>query len=74
MKHESICHIQFTLHKNYKAISKIRKNGEMDYLKPDGKAQVTVEYVDDFPIRIDSILISTQHSEKYRYTNYAKKI
>ena len=44
-------------------LAKVRKNGEMDYLKTDGKAQVTIEYVDDFPIRIDSILISTQHSE-----------
>ena len=50
-------------HKITKQLAKVRKNGEMDYLKTDGKAQVTIEYVDDFPIRVDSILISTQHLE-----------
>ena len=53
----------YLAHKITKQLAKVRKNGEMDYLKTDGKAQVTIEYVDDFPIRIDSILISTQHLE-----------
>ena len=53
----------YLAHKITRQLAKVRKNGEMDYLKTDGKAQVTIEYVDDFPIRIDSILISTQHSE-----------
>lgn len=48
-------------HKITEQLAKVRKNGEIDYLKSDGKAQVTIEYVNDFPIRIDSILISTQH-------------
>ena len=41
----------------------LEKNGEIPYLKSDGKVQVTVEYVNDEPFRIDTILISTQHSE-----------
>lgn len=50
-------------HKITKRLSDVRKKGEMDYLKTDGKAQVTIEYVNDCPIRVDSILISTQHLE-----------
>lgn len=53
----------FLAHKITKRLAEVRKNGEIDYLKTDGKAQVTIEYVEDCPIRIDSILISTQHLE-----------
>lgn len=42
-------------------LSKVRKNGTLSYLRPDGKTQVTVEYVDNKPVRIDTIIISTQH-------------
>ncbi|HWQ73090.1 MAG TPA: methionine adenosyltransferase [Desulfitobacteriaceae bacterium] len=42
-------------------LSKVRKSGELDYLRPDGKTQVTVEYEDNKPVRIDTIVISTQH-------------
>ncbi len=42
-------------------LSQIRKNNELSYLRPDGKTQVTVEYIDDVPVRIDTIIISTQH-------------
>ncbi len=48
-------------HKLSKRLSEVRKKGEISYLKSDGKVQVTVEYVNDIPIRIDTILISTQH-------------
>jgi S-adenosylmethionine synthetase len=41
----------------------VRKSGVVDFLRPDGKSQVTVEYEDDTPVRIDSVVISTQHSE-----------
>ena len=44
-----------------KQLATVRKNGEIPYLKSDGKVQVTVEYVNDEPFRIDTILISTQH-------------
>ncbi|MBN2184321.1 MAG: methionine adenosyltransferase [Candidatus Krumholzibacteriota bacterium] len=45
-----------------KRMSEIRKDGTLDYLKPDGKSQVTIEYIDGLPKRIDTVLLSTQHS------------
>ncbi|MBR6509722.1 MAG: methionine adenosyltransferase [Clostridia bacterium] len=43
-------------------LTEVRKSGELSYLRPDGKTQVTVEYDDDKPIRIDAIVVSSQHS------------
>ena len=50
-------------HKLSKRLTEVRKTNEITYLRPDGKTQVTVEYEDDIPKRIDTILISTQHEE-----------
>lgn len=50
-------------HRLAKQLTKIRKDGIVDYLRPDGKTQVTVEYIDDKPTRVDTIVISTQHSD-----------
>ncbi|QEK11298.1 methionine adenosyltransferase [Crassaminicella thermophila] len=49
-------------HKLARRLSEVRKNGTLEYLRPDGKTQVTIEYVDDKPVRVDTIVISTQHS------------
>ncbi|SKA75694.1 methionine adenosyltransferase [Caloramator quimbayensis] len=49
-------------HRLSRRLSEVRKNGTLDYLRPDGKTQVTVEYHDDKPVRIDTIVVSTQHS------------
>ena len=48
-------------HKLAKRLTEVRKNGEIDYIRPDGKVQVTVEYEDDKPVRVDTIVVSTQH-------------
>ena len=48
-------------HKLAKRLSDLRKSGEIGYLRPDGKSQVTVEYDGDRPVRIDSVVVSAQH-------------
>lgn len=48
-------------HKLVKRLADVRRSGELSYLRPDGKSQVTIEYVDGKPIRADAIVISTQH-------------
>ena len=51
-------------HKLAKRLTDVRKDGTLTYLRPDGKTQVTVEYENDIPKRIDTIVISTQHSNE----------
>ena len=59
-------------HKISMKLAEVRKKGELNYLRPDGKTQVTIEYVDDKPVRVNTVVLSTQHSqavelEKLRY-------
>ena len=50
-------------HKLVKKLSDVRRNGTLDFLRPDGKSQVSVEYVDGKPARIDAVVVSTQHHD-----------
>jgi S-adenosylmethionine synthetase len=45
-------------------LAEVRKKGTVDFLRPDGKSQVTIEYIDGRPARVDTVVISTQHSDK----------
>ena len=49
-------------HKLAKQLTAVRKNGKLAYLRPDGKSQVTVEYDDGKPVRVDTVVLSTQHA------------
>lgn len=51
-------------HKLTRRLTEVRKNGTLSYLRPDGKSQVTVEYDGDTVVRVDAVVISTQHAEE----------
>ena len=51
-------------HKLLQRLTKLRKGNKIPYLRPDAKSQVTVEYIDDKPKRVDAVVISTQHHPK----------
>jgi S-adenosylmethionine synthetase len=51
-------------HRLTQRLSEVRKSNKVDFLRPDGKSQVTIEYRDGLPVRVDCVVISTQHSEK----------
>ena len=59
-------------HKLSKRLSDVRKNGTLDYLRPDGKSQVTVEYDGDKPVRVDTVVISTQHGPEVDHETIEK--
>ncbi|MBI1898938.1 MAG: methionine adenosyltransferase [Acidobacteria bacterium] len=50
-------------HKLVRRLSEVRRQGLLKYLRPDGKSQVSVEYVDERPVRIDAVVVSTQHDD-----------
>lgn len=61
-------------HKLAKRLSEVRKQNVINYLRPDGKVQVTVEYEDSKPIRVDTIVVSTQHKEEIDLETLKKDI
>lgn len=61
-------------HKLARQLTDVRKNGTLDYLRPDGKTQVTVEYHDDVPVRVDTIVVSSQHSDAVSLEQIRKDI
>ena len=61
-------------HKLALKLTEVRKNGKLSYLRPDGKTQVTVEYVDGEPKRIDTIVVSSQHSAEIDLATIRKDI
>ncbi|ANF98501.1 methionine adenosyltransferase [Paenibacillus bovis] len=61
-------------HRIARRLSEVRKDGKLDYLRPDGKTQVTVEYENGKPVRVDTIVVSTQHAEEATLEQIQKDI
>ncbi len=61
-------------HKLALKLTEVRKNGTLTYLRPDGKSQVTVEYDDGKPVRVDTVVVSTQHSDTVSLDDIRKDI
>jgi len=61
-------------HKLLLHAAKLRKNGELTWLRPDSKSQVTIEYENDRPLRIDTVVISHQHDPDVRYETLRKDV
>ena len=53
----------YLAHRLAERLTEVRKNGTLDFLRPDGKTQVSVRYVDDVPVAVEKVVISTQHAE-----------
>lgn len=61
-------------HKLTQKLAQLRKSGELKCLGPDGKSQVTVEYVDNKPVRVDTVVVSTQHDEDTSLETVRKEV
>ena len=61
-------------HKLVKKLADIRKSGQLNYLRPDAKSQVTVEYNDDKPTRVDAVVVAAQHDEEVTLEQIRKDI
>ncbi len=61
-------------HKLTRRLSQVRKNGGLDFLRPDGKSQVTIEYHDGQPKRVDTIVVSTQHKPDITHEDLSEAI
>lgn len=61
-------------HRLARRLAEVRRNGDLPYLRPDGKTQVTVEYEDGKPVRVDTVVISTQHSPEVALATIQKDL
>ena len=61
-------------HKLTRRLAQVRKNGALDFLRPDGKSQVTIEYVNGTPKRVDTVVVSSQHSPDVTYDDLKSAI
>jgi len=61
-------------HKLTRRLSQVRKDGTIPYLRPDGKSQVTIEYEGHTPVRVDTVVISSQHSQEVEHDTIEKDI
>jgi S-adenosylmethionine synthetase len=72
---EELMPLPLTLaHRLVQRLSEARRNGEMDFLRPDGKSQVTVEYEGTRPIRVETVVVSTQHAEAMKHAQLKEAI
>jgi S-adenosylmethionine synthetase len=66
---ENLMPLPLTLaHRLVEKLSQVRRSGEMDFLRPDGKSQVTVEYEGTRPIAVEAVVVSTQHAEAMKHS------
>ena len=61
-------------HKIAKRLAEVRKNGTLEFLRPDGKSQVTIEYVDDRPVTVKTVVVAAQHSPEISYKDLKEAI
>jgi S-adenosylmethionine synthetase len=61
-------------HRLVQKLAELRKNGTLDYIRPDSKSQVTVEYVNGQPVRVDTVVLSTQHKEGVPYEQIKRDV
>ncbi len=61
-------------HQLAKRLTDIRKAGKVNFLRPDGKTQVTLEYIDGVPVRVDTVVVSTQHNEEVKFKTLRESV
>ena len=61
-------------HRITRRLSQARRSGELSWLRPDGKSQVTVEYEDDKPVRVDTVVVSTQHAPEIDHDTLSREL
>ena len=61
-------------HRMAERLTEVRKNGTLDFLRPDGKTQVTMEYKNGKPVRVDAVVVSSQHSESVKQSTLVEGI